>query len=62
MNAYTHAVSNHPHLVCITSLCLFAGPVVVLLPFLLLHEIAILLLFNLNFVWHGLLPGAPSLL
>ncbi|TEB40009.1 hypothetical protein FA13DRAFT_46805 [Coprinellus micaceus] len=48
---------NHPHLVCVISLCLFAGPVVVLLPFLLLHEIAILVLFNLNFVGHGLLPG-----
>lgn len=52
------AVCNHPHLVCVISLCLFTGPVVVLLPFLLLHEIAILVLFNLNFVGHGLLPGA----
>ena len=48
---------NHPHIVYLTCLSLFFGPVIILVPFLLLHEIAILLLFNLGFVTHGLIPG-----
>ena len=50
-------VKTHPHIVHTVSLSIFFGPIVVLLPFLFLHELAISLLFHLSFVMHGLLPG-----
>lgn len=48
---------HHPYLICLTSLCLFLGPIVLLLPVLLIHEVFILLLLNLSFVTHGLVLG-----
>lgn len=51
-------VHRHPQIVCFTSLCLFLGPMVLLIPFILFHEMAILFLFNLGFITHGLTPGS----
>lgn len=51
------SLHRHPQIVCFTSLCLFLGPMVLLIPFILFHEMAILFLFNLGFITHGLTPG-----
>lgn len=48
----------HPHSIYLISLSIFFGPIIVLLPLLLIYEIGVLLLFNLSFVSHGSLPGA----
>ncbi|GLB38698.1 hypothetical protein LshimejAT787_0505630 [Lyophyllum shimeji] len=49
---------THPHVVHIASFSIFFGPIVILLPLLLFHELVIAVLFNLSFVMHGTLPGA----
>ncbi|KAF8074015.1 hypothetical protein FPV67DRAFT_781393 [Lyophyllum atratum] len=49
---------THPHVVHIASFTIFFGPIVVLLPLLLLHELVIAVLFNLSFIMHGMLPGS----
>lgn len=54
---FVFSVKTHAHVIHIVSLSIFFGPIVALLPFLFLHELAISLLFNLSFVMHGLLPG-----
>lgn len=36
---------------------MFFGPIIVLIPFLLMHEVFILVACNFTYVLHGLLPG-----
>ncbi|TFK27602.1 hypothetical protein FA15DRAFT_692416 [Coprinopsis marcescibilis] len=48
---------NHPHIVYLASLSIFFGPIILLVPFLLLQEIGVLFAFNLSFASHGLIPG-----
>ncbi|KAF8228798.1 hypothetical protein L208DRAFT_1289713 [Tricholoma matsutake] len=55
-----YLLKTHAHVIHIVSLSIFFGPIVALLPFLFLHELAISLLFNLSFVMHGLLPGTAD--
>lgn len=55
-------VAHHLHVVHIIALSIFFGPIIALLPFLLIHELVISLLFNLSFLMHGLVPGINFLL
>jgi len=47
----------HPHPLHIIFWSIFFGPIILLMPCLLILEIIILVLFHLNFITHGLLPG-----
>jgi len=51
-------VHKHPHPFHITGWAIFFGPIIILIPCLLLLEILILLLFQLSSVPHGLTPGS----
>ncbi|KAF9465321.1 hypothetical protein BDZ94DRAFT_1254258 [Collybia nuda] len=53
-------VIHHPHVVHIVSFSVFFGPIITLLPLLLIHELVIALLFNLTFLTHGLIPGSAD--
>ncbi|KAF8157972.1 hypothetical protein B0H34DRAFT_657138 [Crassisporium funariophilum] len=55
---YSPTVHAHPHPVHIICWSIFFGPIIILLPALLLLEIVILVLFNLSFITHGMLPGS----
>ncbi|KAG5726575.1 hypothetical protein E4T56_gene4670 [Termitomyces sp. T112] len=48
---------THTHIVHLVSLSIFFGPIAVLIPLLFLHELVVSILFNLSFIFHGLLPG-----
>ncbi|KAH0583561.1 hypothetical protein J132_09706 [Termitomyces sp. J132] len=50
-------VVTHTHIVHLVSLSIFFGPIAVLIPLLFLHELVVSILFNLSFIFHGLLPG-----
>ncbi|KAG2010280.1 hypothetical protein CC2G_013118 [Coprinopsis cinerea AmutBmut pab1-1] len=47
---------EHPHIVSLLSLSIFFGPIIVLIPFVLLQEIGVLIAFYLGFFTHGLFP------
>ncbi|KAF8963023.1 hypothetical protein BDZ97DRAFT_1066886 [Flammula alnicola] len=51
-------VAKHPHPFHIIGWSIFFGPIIILIPCLLLLEILILVLFNLSFVFHGMIPGS----
>ena len=51
------SVKAHPHPIHIIFWSIFFGPIIILMPCLLVLEIIILFLFHLNFITHGLLPG-----
>jgi len=51
-------LQQHPHPFHVTGWSIFFGPIIVLVPCLLLLEILILILFHLGFVFHGLIPGS----
>ena len=55
------SVKAHPHPIHIIFWSMFFGPIIILMPCLLVLEVIILLLFNLNFITHGLLPGTQIL-
>ncbi|KAF9013058.1 hypothetical protein BDQ17DRAFT_1270552 [Cyathus striatus] len=56
--AFINFLHVHPHIVHILCWTIFFGPIVVLLPFLVLHELVFSIVFNLSFVSHGLIRGA----
>lgn len=51
---------THPHVVHIVSLSIFFGPIAILLPILLFQELLMGIVFNLIFIFHGLLPGSAK--
>ena len=51
------AVRAHPHPFHLISWALFFGPIIILVPSLVILEIVILFLFNLSFMSHGLFAG-----
>ncbi|KAF8802567.1 hypothetical protein BYT27DRAFT_7196484 [Phlegmacium glaucopus] len=55
--AFLRAHSHSIHIICWS---IFFGPMIILLPCLLVLEIIILVLFNFNFITHGILPGSPG--
>ena len=54
------SVKAHPHPIHILFWSIFFGPIIILMPCLLVLEVTILVLFNLNFITHGLLPGTQN--
>ncbi|KDR83071.1 hypothetical protein GALMADRAFT_238879 [Galerina marginata CBS 339.88] len=50
-------VETHPHPFHILGWSIFFGPIIILIPCLLLLEILILVLFQLSSVFHGLFPA-----
>jgi len=57
---FSSSVKAHPHPIHIIFWSIFFGPIIILMPCLLVLELIILVLFNLNFITHGLLPGSPG--
>ncbi|EAU85785.2 hypothetical protein CC1G_05002 [Coprinopsis cinerea okayama7 len=55
-NTNRNTVHEHPHIVSLLSLSIFFGPIIVLIPFVLLQEIGVLIAFYLGFFTHGLFP------
>lgn len=51
------SVQIHPHPFHIIGWAIFFGPIIILIPCLLLLELLILVLFNLSFVSHGIAAG-----
>ncbi|KAJ3504285.1 hypothetical protein NLJ89_g8016 [Agrocybe chaxingu] len=51
-------VQQHPHPFHILAWSIFFGPIIVLVPCLLLLELFILFLFHLSSITHGLAPGS----
>ncbi|RDB20771.1 hypothetical protein Hypma_012299 [Hypsizygus marmoreus] len=63
VNAYFAAqtlLTTHPHIIHLVAFSIFFGPIAALLPFLLLHELVISVVFHLSFMMHGFLPGTTD--
>ncbi|KAF9451133.1 hypothetical protein P691DRAFT_663917, partial [Macrolepiota fuliginosa MF-IS2] len=54
----TSIVHAHLFLAHVLAWSIFFGPIIILVPFLLMHEILIIMVHNLTYTFHGLLPGS----
>ncbi|KAK2463372.1 hypothetical protein APHAL10511_004598 [Amanita phalloides] len=54
----TYIVRNYPHPVHLTAWLIFFGPLAIICPLLLLYEAFIAIIFQLTFLFHGLIPGS----